>query len=468
MQDNDIPKILVVDDEPSILESVQLILQKEGYEVFISSNGHEAMNILRNEHIRVVLTDLMMPKMSGDELLKACRTLSPDTEVIIMTAYTTVENAVHSMREGAYDFITKPLKRLQITKTIQKALEKYALCNENRKLKEKIAQVEWREDLIGQSRSFLRTMDVVKQVAPSSANVLIFGESGTGKELVAHSIYQLSLRANQPFVVVNCAALPESIIEAELFGHEKGAFTGAIEKKIGRIERADHGTLFLDEIGELSLSMQAKLLRVLQQGELERVGGDKVIQVDFRLIAATNRNLEEDVKKGNFRPDLFYRLNVISITVDPLRQRRDDIPLLLNYFLRRFNEKNNKTIIGITQRSREALENYSWPGNVRELQNVVERAVVLTRNTELDLEDFPESIVESRSYEMSAMLPEIIRNARVVSIPIGSTLEAVERYLITETLKETKGDKNIAAQILGINQRTIYRKISEYEQDENI
>jgi two-component system response regulator HydG len=444
--------VLIVDDEPSNLESLERIFAKEGLRTLLACDGASALDQLRRERVGVVLTDLSMPGMSGLELLRGVKAISPDTEVVLMTAYGTVEVAVGAMKEGAYDFITKPLKRHAVVTSVKKALEKQALVVENQVLR---ARLEGLGNIVGTSPAFRATMDLVRQAAPSSATVLVLGESGTGKELVARLIHSLSPRARGDFVAINCAAIPESIIESELFGYERGAFTNAVARKEGRIERADKGTLFLDEIGELSPAVQVKLLRVLQEGEIERLGGHTPIRIDARIVAATNKDLAEQVEKGQFREDLFYRLNVITVNLPPLRARREDVPLLAGHFVRLYADKNRKTVSGITRPALDVLENYPWPGNVRELQHAIERAVVLTRNEVLGPEDFEEKI---RGTRVNAA-PEI--NFRVGSL----TMDELEHRLIRETVRFTKDDKTLAAQLLGISVRTIYRKLDMAEKD---
>jgi two-component system, NtrC family, response regulator HydG len=402
----------------------------------------------------VLLTDVMMPGMSGMDLLKATRTVAPETEVVLMTAYGTVETAVEAMKEGAYDFVTKPLKRAHVVRIVRNALDKQALVVENRALRAQLDEKRRRE-IVGTSLAWRRTMEVVMQAAPSDATVLLLGESGTGKELLARAIHDNSPRAARPLVPVNCAAIPESILEAELFGYEKGAFTGAAARREGRFEAAHGGTLFLDEIAEIPPHVQVKLLRILQEGEVERLGGSgRAVPIDIRLVAATNKDLRREVREGRFREDLFYRLNVISVAVPPLRDRRDDIPLLALHFIQVYRQKNGKPITGCSRRALELLGGYSWPGNVRELENAIERAVVLTRSTSIGEEDLPREVRSQLGGE-----PLILGGQRVLSFPIGTPLEEVERQAIHETLRHTKGDKRLAAQLLGIATRTIYRKL---------
>ncbi|MFO0647537.1 MAG: sigma-54 dependent transcriptional regulator [Polyangiales bacterium] len=439
--------LLVVEDDRSNLESLERLLSKEEYRVVTAPDARVALELLRKQRAHIVVTDLMMPGLSGLDLLKAIKAVSPETEVILMTAYGTVETAVEAMRAGAYDFVEKPLKRMQILKTVSKAMEKASLVAENRTLREEISQLRKRE-IIGNSPALRQVLEVAAQAAPSVATVLILGESGTGKELLARYVHTKSQRASGPFVGVNCAAIPESILEAELFGHERGAFTGAVARREGRFAQARGGTLFLDEIGELSASVQVKLLRVLQEGEYEPVGG-RTQRADVRVVAATNRDLAAEVAAGRFREDLYYRLNVIAITSPPLRSRPGDVALLVEHFVKVFGQRNNKGPFTVTPAAMEKLAHYAWPGNVRELENTIERAVVLSRGTVLDLADLPKQIAEN----------ERARSEIVVSI--GTPLEEIERTVIRETLRATQGDKRLTAQLLGIATRTIYRKLAE-------
>ncbi len=455
--------LLVVDDEQANLDSLERIFSREGYRVLLAGSGATAVELLRNEPVDVLLTDLMMPGMSGQELLRAVRAVSPDAEVVLMTAYGTVEAAVAAMRDGAYDFLTKPLKRHAVLKSVAQALEKRRLVQENKQLRARLLSASsGPAPIVGQSLALRSTLDVIRQAAPSSATVLLLGESGTGKELFARALHEHSGRALAPFVPINCAAIPESILESELFGYERGAFTGAVQRKEGRFERANGGTLFLDEVGELTLSVQVKLLRVLQESEIERLGGTSTVKVDCRVVAATNQDLAARVREGRFREDLFYRLNVIQVVLPPLRDRAEDVPLLANHFVARFATKNGKPLRGLTQAALEALEAYSWPGNVRELENAIERAVVLSRGAELDVEDLPEQVRSGallRGGAAPSPAAQALMEGRTLTVPLGTTMDEIEMRVIRETLRQTKGDKNLAAQLLGIAARTIYRKL---------
>jgi two-component system, NtrC family, response regulator HydG len=447
------PTILVVDDDESNRVTLERLLGREGYEVTHASTGREAMERLRAHPADLVLTDLKMPGMTGIDLLKAVRTLDPDVEVVVMTAYGTVETAVEAMKEGAYDFVAKPLKRLELVTTVRKALEKRGLQVENRRLREQLAEV-GEGEVVGQSDAMRALLAEVEQVAPADATVLLTGESGTGKGRIARTLHQLSRRRDRRFVTVNCAAIPESLLESELFGYERGAFTGATQRKEGRFDLARGGTLFLDEITEMTPSVQVKLLRVLQEGEYERVGGTETLRADVRVIAASNRDIEKEVDEGRLRKDLFYRLNVIRLEIPPLRDRYDDVPLLAQHFLVKFNRKNGTSLAGFTPDALEALSAWSWPGNVRELENAIERAVVLCREDRIDLDDLPAAIRKGRG------------SRQRVGFEVGTPLKYVERRMIEETLRSTGGDKVLAASLLGITARTIYRREAEWAQED--
>ena len=442
------PTILVVDDERSNLESLGRTLSREGFDVLTAGGGKQGLEVVRDRRVNLVVTDLKMPGMDGAELLKAVKALAPDVEVILMTAFGTVETAVAAMKDGAHDFITKPFKRVQILKSVRQALEKQSLLRENRSLRAQLQAERRDHSIIGNSLALRRTMEVVRQAAPSSATVVLQGESGTGKELLARALHEHSPRAERPFIAVNLAALPETIVEGELFGHEKGAYTGATGRRDGRFSLADGGTLLLDEIAEVPAQVQVKLLRVLQEGEFERLGGTHPVRVDVRIVAATNRDLAEEVKAGRFRQDLFYRLSVITVDVPPLRERREDIPLLATHFLQQYAEANQRGTMAFAADAMELIEAYDWPGNVRELQGVVERAVVLSRGSALEGADLPPALRAGGGSDGTQ-----------ITVQLGTPLDQVERRVIQETLRLTKGDKRLAAQLLGIATRTIYRKI---------
>ncbi len=440
------PLVLVVDDEASIVDALGKVLEKEQLAVATAKNGQEALEVLRRQKVAVMITDLRMPGMGGDDLLKAAKTLVPEVEVILMTAYGTVEAAVEAMRFGAYDFIAKPLKRATVVAAVRKALERSALVAENSKLRAQLAAATYRE-IVGTSQMMRATLEVARQAANSTATVLLLGESGTGKELLARYIHAHSPRSQRSFIPVNCAALPETILESELFGHEKGAFTGAVRAREGRFVEAHNGTLFLDELAEITPPVQVKLLRALQEGEVEPVGG-RTLKVDFRLVCATNRELSEEVKHGNFREDLFYRINVIPIRIPPLRDRIEDVPLLADHFLRVYSAKHSKGVSAFADEALAVMGQYGWPGNVRELENAVERAVVLCRSTKISVEDLPPELRDPGA-----------AHGRQITFSVGTPLEEIERRMILETLKFSGGDKRLAADLLGIATRTIYRKL---------
>lgn len=454
---NNLPKhtVLIVDDQESIRLALSRLLSKEGYEVLLAEDGEYALEILRKKKVNVILSDLKMQKMDGLRLLKASKMIKPEVEVVLITAHGTIEKAVGAMKDGAYDFITKPFKKIVIANMIRKAIEKQALVVENKFLHEQLAHSGHNRhaDIIGQSDAMRDVIKLAEQVAPSQASVLIQGESGTGKESVASLIHYIGAKTDKPFIKVSCAALPDSLLESELFGYEKGAFTGAVSQKEGRFELAHDGTLFLDEIGEITPSIQVKLLRVLQEGEFERLGGTKVLKSNVRIISATNVNLAHAIKQKRFREDLYYRLNVITINIPPLRERKEDIPLLISHFLKIYQKKNNKVIDGISEEALDILSDYQWPGNVREIKNVIERAVVLTQGRIITQKDLPENITGKKIEE------------RRLTIPFGMPLREIENKIIVETLRRSKGDKEVAANLLGITPRTIYRKMNSLEEE---
>jgi two-component system response regulator HydG len=447
--------LLVADDDPGLRESLERTLTREGYRVVLASDGNAALERLQAGGIDVVLTDLKMPGLTGIEVLRAAKAIAPDVDVILLTAFGTVEEAVKAMKEGAYDFLTKPFQRAQVLRLIRQALERRELIQQNRALQQRLDDLLRQGVVIGSSPAFRRMTTLVEQVADSSATVLVQGESGTGKELVASAIHQRSARRKGPFIAVNCAALPETLLESELFGYEKGAFTGAATRKEGRFELADGGTLFLDEVADLSPVTQPKILRVLQEGEFERLGATKTIRVDVRIVAATNQDLGQMVKEKRFREDLYYRLNVITINVPPLRERREDIRVLAQHFLRIYAAKNNRTLEGFTDEAMRRLEAHAWPGNVRELENVVERGVVLARGALMDTGELPEEIAGATP------LPE-----GVLTVRIGTPLAEVGARLLDATLRATKGNKTLTAKLLGIDPRTVSRKLERQDGDE--
>src|SRR5438309_5417427 len=445
--------LLVADDDPGLRESLERTLTREGYRVVLASDGRAALERVQAGGVDLIVTDLRMPGLTGLELLRAAKAIMPDVDVILLTAFGTVEEAVKAMQDGAYDFLTKPFRREQLIKLVDKALERRDLIEQNRALKKQLEDIRAKGQMIGASPSFLRMLTLVEQIADSSATILIQGESGTGKELVARTIHERSARSRGPLVAVNCAALPETLLESELFGYEKGAFTGAAGRKEGRFELADGGTLFLDEVSDLSAVTQPKILRVLQEGEFERLGGTKTLRVDVRIVAATNQGLAQMVREKRFREDLYYRLNVITMIVPPLRERSEDIRVLAQHFLRVYAAKNNRRLEGFTDDAIRRLEAYAWPGNVRELENVIERGVVLAQGVLMDMTDLPPEIAGATP------LPE-----GVLSIRIGTPLAEVEARLLEETLRATKGNKTLTAKLLGIDPTTVLRKLKRQDE----
>ena len=444
--------ILIVEDDPTVGESIRLLLKKRGYAILLASNGKEALQLFRHEMVDLVITDLVMPKMDGIELLEAVKGLKPETEVIVISAQGTIEKAVQAMKLGAFDFIEKPINPKVISLVVERALEKQTLILQNRDLRLKLEDKFHFKNIIGRSEKMVKVFELIDHIAPYDSSVLIIGESGTGKELIANAIHYHSPRATMPFIKVSCASLSEGIIESELFGHEKGAFTGAITSRKGRFELAHNGTLFLDEVEDIPPSTQIKLLRVLQEGEFERVGGNKTIKVNIRIIAASNRDLQEAVRSGVFREDLYYRLNVVNIKLPPLKDRRDDIAFLVNFFIERYNQRYRMAVKGISQRTMNLLMDYEWSGNVRELENTIESIMVINSPEVIDIPHFPQEI---RNFKGR---PEVI------PIKIGTPLEEVEREMLIQTLRATRGNKRKAAQLLGINVRTIHRKMEGMEE----
>jgi two-component system response regulator HydG len=447
--------LLVADDDPGLRESLERTLTREGYRVVLASDGRAALERVQAGGVDLIVTDLRMPGLTGLELLRAAKAIMPDVDVILLTAFGTVEEAVKAMKDGAYDFLTKPFRREQLIKLVDKALERRDLIEQNRALKKQLEDLRAKGQMIGASPTWRRMMTLVEQVADSSATILIQGESGTGKELVARTIHERSARRVGPFVAVNCAALPETLLESELFGYEKGAFTGAAGRKEGRFELASGGTLFLDEVADLSLVTQPKILRVLQEGEFERLGGTRTLQVDVRIVAATNRDLSEMVKDKRFREDLYYRLNVITVRVPPLREHPEDIRLLAQHYLRVYAAKNGRKLEGFSNEAIARLESYAWPGNVRELENLVERSVLLARKDRIDAEDLPEEVMGVKRPPRDAIL-ELV----------GTPLADIEERLLDETLRITGGNKTQAAELLGIDVRTVARKLERRKDDQ--
>jgi len=450
------PTLLIVDDEKPTRDGLRAALE-DRYDVYVAEDAAAAIELLEKEHLDVLLTDLRLPNEDGMKLIARAKSLSRPPICILMTAYGSEEVAVEAMKRGADDYIAKG--RMQIDELelrIARALRHQSLEVENESLRQQLDKRYGLENIIGRSPAVQEVLETVRQVAPSKANVLITGESGTGKELIARAIHQLSPRARQPLVAVHCAGLPRELIESELFGHEKGAFTGAHERRIGRVEQAQGGTLFLDEIGEIDASIQIKLLRFLGERTFERVGSNKTLTSDVRLVAATNKNLEELVQEGGFREDLYYRLKVVTIWLPPLRERSGDIPLLAQGFLREFARENEKRVNDFTAEALEAMMKYRWPGNVRELRTAIERAVVLCRGEKITLRDLPP---ETRGH---AGAPGVA-GANPLLAPNALTVQEAEKHLIIRALKESNGNRTLAARKIGISRRTLHRKLHAYQ-----
>ena len=451
-------RILVADDEQSMREFLDIMLEKEGYKVSLASNGEEVVKFIDNDLFDLVLLDIRMPKLDGISALKKIKAIAPETIVIMITAYASADTAIKAMKEGAYDYITKPFKVEEIKLVIKNALEKKNLQKENILLRQVVRDRFHFGNIIGQSSKMVSLYDLLEKVSPTKTNILITGESGTGKELVAKAIHYNSPRKEKPFVTLNCGAIPETLIESELFGHMKGAFTDAIATKKGLFEVADEGTLFLDEISELPLLMQVKLLRVLQDREFKRVGGTEDIRVDVRIISATNKDLEEAVKAKRFREDLFYRLNVIQIRLPSLRERKEDIPLLTNHFLKKYSEELNKNISKLSPEALQILLSYEYPGNVRELQNIIERAVALESSQELTPNNLNSYLSESPLLKKGAIDIDIPNEG----IDMEKMVEDLERTLLLKALDKTKGIKKKAAELLHINFRSMRYRLEKY------
>ena len=444
------PRILIVDDERNTREGLRRAL-KADYEIALASDGARGLDMILSDSYDVVLTDLRMPGMDGMSLLHRVNSLQHPPSCIMLTAYGSIDSAVAAVKEGAFNYLTKPVDLNQLDIIIRRALESRKLRHENNTLKRELASKYAFENIVAKSAAMQQVLDTVKQIAPARSTVLITGENGTGKEVIARALHQLSTRADKPFAAVHCAALSSNLLESELFGHEKGSFSGASERRIGRFEAAEGGTVFLDEIGEIDPAVQVTLLRVVETRTFERVGGNTPIEVDVRLIAATNKDLRGMVDSGDFREDLYFRLDVISIHLPPLRERRDDIPLLVNHFLSECAAENSKQIDGIDAEAMHALVHYRWPGNVRELRNCVERMVVLARESILTLNDVPTHIASAAPSASAQRL---------------GTMEETERDAIVRTLRECAGNRTHAADKLGISRRTIIRKIQKFEIDE--
>ena len=443
-------RILVVDDEPNARAALRTILAEEGYELAEATDGAEALAVLPAFAPDLVLCDVRMPRMDGLTLLARAREQGSDAVFVMMTAFAAVESAVEAMRAGAENYLIKPLNVSAVLVFLEKALEKRRLARETRELRERVRDRYRREGMVGDAPELQAVYGVIRQAAATRATVLVLGESGTGKELIAQALHEQSPRKDRPFIRVACAALSETLLESELFGHERGAFTGAVARKEGRFERADGGTLFLDEIGEISPATQVKLLRVLQQRELERVGGTQTLSVDVRVVAATNRDLAVEVKAGRFREDLYYRLNVVSVTLPPLRQRKGDIPALVSHFLEKYGKAYDKQFTGFAPGMMNVLLAHDWPGNVRELENAIERAIVLAKGSELTADDLPPALRGPRpTHDAASLIP-------------GATMQQIEREAILRTLELVGGSTTRAAELLGISVRTVQYRLKEF------
>lgn len=450
------PKILIVDDDPGHLTTLNTVIKSWGYTVETADDGISAVRMVKSEQVDLILMDVRMTQMSGIEALEQIKIYNPAIPVIIMTAYSSVSSAVEAIKSGAYDYLMKPLDFEVLKLTIERASEHAGLKAENKMLREHLRTDYDISNIIGRSEPMKNLLEMMSMVAPSDTTVLITGESGTGKELIARSLHFNSPRKDKPLVVVNCAAIAETLLESELFGHEKGSFTGADKRRTGRFMQANRGTIFLDEIGEMSSTMQAKLLRVLQEKEIQRVGGDETINVDVRILAATNRNLESEVENGNFREDLFYRLNVMALNVPTLKDRREDIPLLAQHFLDRYAKKNRKTVKGFVPLAMDMLVNYDWPGNVRELENAVERAIILMTGEHITEKQLPLNI--TKKYSALDQAPtaggQILDGTR--------SLSDLEKEAILATIDASDGNKAEAARRLGITRKTLHNKLKTY------
>jgi len=452
-----IPKrILIIDDEESFRHMLSVILKKERYDVETASNGEEGLQRISASPFDQILCDIRMPQMDGMEFLSKAQKMGMDAPIIMMSAYGTVDTAIEAMKLGAYDYISKPFKPDEIILTLRKAEERERLRKENELLRKEVEKEYSFTNIISKNEKMQKIFDVIKKVAQYKSTILITGESGTGKELVARALHYNSDRSQRPFMPVNCGAIPENLLESELFGHAKGAFTDAIRTKKGLFEEADGGTLFLDEIGEMPLQLQVKLLRVLQDGEIRRVGESKSIQIDVRIVTATVKDLPKEVGEGRFREDLFYRLNVLPIHIPPLRERKEDIPLLINHFIKKYSESMSKNVVGVNPKALEVMMNYSWYGNVRELENTVERAIVLADGDHIELDDLP---AEVRDFHDGNRLEPLAEE----EYSIKKASKYLETNLIKKALKKTKGNHTQAAKLLEISHRALLYKIKEFE-----
>lgn len=448
---NERANVLIIDDEEAICDSMSQVLHKEGYAVRVTTEGKEALRLYDNEAFEVVFLDLKLPGIRGMDILSRIKEASPETQVIIITGYASIESAVEAMKRGAFDYMAKPFTAEEVRVVTKRALESRRLIYENIYLRGELEAKTEFDLVVGTSKAMREVLDIVRRVSPTESTVLITGESGTGKEIIAREVHSHSLRKDAPFVVVDCGALVETLFESELFGHVKGSFTGAYETKHGRFEVANGGTIFFDEVSNIGMSIQAKLLRVIQEREISRIGSSKQIKVDVRILAATNENLVEAVRKGKFREDLFYRLSVVPIQLPPLRERKDDIPLLVEHFLKKYSRKAKKTVASISPQAIKALAQYDWPGNIRELENTIERAVVLAKRDGIEIEDL--------------MYHGISAGSTLLSPTDGEyrTLEEMEKEYIKAVLLAHHGNRSQTADILGIDRKTLWAKIKKYK-----
>ena len=443
-------RILIVDDEVSTREVFAELLQRWGYDVDQTADGHGALKLAAETHPDVIISDLVMPKLDGLALVRALREEQPDTPVVIITGKGTIDAAVEAVREGVFDFVEKPLDPARLKVILQKALEKKEVLHEVQVLRRRLGQVDAGVGLVGHSPPMRKTMELVAKVAPSKASVVITGQSGTGKEMVARAIHQLSPRRDKPFIAINCSAIPATLIESEMFGHERGAFTGADQRRLGAWELADRGTLFLDEVGEIPIELQAKFLRVIEEERLRRLGGKSEISVDVRVISATNRDLKEEIKAGRFREDLYFRLNVFHINLAPLRERREDIPVLVQHFIDKFGREGGKKQQGVSPQAMKLLTEYAWPGNIRELRNTLERAVILCGQAVIEPEHLPGELAAGGC------------ESAYLKLPHGLPLREIEKEYILATLNRLQNNKARTAQALGISEKTLYNKLYRY------
>ncbi|MEE9487534.1 MAG: sigma-54 dependent transcriptional regulator [Candidatus Brocadiales bacterium] len=445
-------RILVVEDDKNSLSGLLKLLQREGYETSGAISAYEALALMETQHYDIVLSDMKLPGLGALSLIDEIRKKDTEIPIVIMTAYSSIENAVAAIKRGAEEYLTKPLNIDALKRTLKKIGERQLLLKENEALKVRLEKKNAFQEFIGNTKEMRKMFSTIRDVAPSTATVLICGETGVGKELVAQAVHRLSPQKGGPFTVLHCAALAGGVLESELFGHDKGSFTGALYTRKGRFEMAHQGTLFLDEVSEMSLQVQVKLLRVIETGQFERVGGEVTKEVDVRLLAATNKDLTKEVAEGRFRKDLYYRINVIKIDIPPLRDRRDDIPLLTDYFLIHYAQKNNKNIKGVSPEVMKLLKDYNWPGNVRELENAIERAVVLSKKNVIETEHLPSNLTHSGE-----------TTSPYLQLRVGTPLKDVEKEVILKTLELTGGSKTDAAKLLGVSTRKIEYKVKEWE-----